>query len=262
MTPSGVLTRRGLLRVPQIAVLFWVIKALATAFGESTSDWMVHAINPVLAVLIGFAAFCAALAWQLTRLRYQAVPYWLAVAMVGVFGTMAADVMHVGFHIPYQVTTVLYAVALAAIFFIWWKVEGTLSIHAIETTRREIFYWLAVAATFAMGTALGDLTAYSIGLGYGKSIWLFAILMIPPLIGWRLGWSPVLMFWWAYVMTRPLGASVADWLGKPQTVGGRGFGSGLVSIVLALLIGAFVAYLALTKRDVQVADPDRERTRS
>src|SRR5579864_5526987 len=154
----GRLTVRGALRVPEITAYFWIIKALSTAMGESTSDYLVHAINPVLAVGIGFVGFVAALWLQLSVRRYIAWTYWLGVVMVGVFGTMAADVLHVGFHVPYIASSILYAIALAAVFVTWYLTERTLSIHTIDTMRRELFYWAAVVATFEMGTVLGDLT--------------------------------------------------------------------------------------------------------
>ena len=135
--------------------------------------------------------------------------------MVGVFGTMCADVLHVGFGIPYIASTIFFAVVLVVVFRTWYRIEGTLSIHSIHTPRREAFYWAAVLSTFALGTAAGDLTANSLGLGYFGSIWLFAAIIAIPAIGYfRFGMGSVLAFWFAYVVTRPLGASVADWLGK------------------------------------------------
>jgi len=245
------LTARGALRVPEITIYFWVIKAMTTAMGESTSDYAVHAISPVVAVLIGFAAF-AALALQLARRRYVAWAYWLAVMMVGVFGTMAADVLHVGFGVPYIISSALYAVVLAAVFFTWDRTERTLSIHTVNTTRRELFYWAAVVATFAMGTAVGDLTAVTLHLGYLLSAVLFLFLIAIPAIGYRwLGWNPILSFWCAYVLTRPLGASVADWLGKPRYLGGLGWGDGPVAFSLTGMIAVLVTYLAVTRTDVQ-----------
>jgi uncharacterized membrane-anchored protein len=243
--------------VPEITLYFWVIKGLSTAFGESTSDYSVHAIAPVVAVLCGFVGFVVALVIQFSRRRYVAWSYWLAVAAVGVFGTMAADVLHVGFGVPYWVSSGLYAVALAAVFWAWARTERTLSIHTINTVRREGFYWAAVVATFAMGTAVGDLAAVSLHLGYFSSIWLFAGLMLIPALGyWRLGWNPIGTFWVAYVLTRPLGASVADWLGKPAKVGGLGLGSGVVTVVFALAIAGLVTYLTVTRADEQPArDP-------
>ena len=246
------LTTPGALRVPEITVYFWVIKALSTALGESTSDYLVHAINPVAAVGLGFVFFVAALVLQFSVRRYIAWTYWLAVVMVGVFGTMAADVLHVGFGVPYIASSILYAVVLAAVFVAWGRTERTLSIHSIDTPRREAFYWLAVVATFAMGTALGDLTAITFHLGYLASAFLFAgIIAIPALGFWLLRWNAVFSFWFAYVATRPLGASFADWLGKPHSVGGLGLGDGPVALVLALAIFLLVAFLAVTHRDVQ-----------
>jgi len=244
----------GALRVPEITVYFWLIKALSTAMGESTSDYLVHAINPVLAVGLGLIGFLGALSLQFSMRRYVAWTYWLAVVGVGVFGTMAADVLHVGFGVPYPVSSVLYGVVLLSVFIGWQKTEKTLSIHSVDTPRREAFYWAAVVATFAMGTAVGDLTATTFHLGYFASGLLFAAVIAVPAIGyWRFGWNAIFSFWFAYVATRPLGASFADWMGKPQSVGGLGWGDGTVAAVLTLLIFCLVAYLAITARDVQSA---------
>ncbi len=245
-------TKAGALRVPQVTVYFWVIKGLSTAMGEATSDYLVHALNPAPAVTVGFFGFAAALALQFTRHRYIAWSYWLAVVGVGVFGTMAADVLHVGFHVPYIASSALYAVVLVAVFVIWQRTEHTLSFHTINTPRREIFYWMAVAATFAMGTAVGDLTATTFHLGYGISILLFALLISVPAIGFRwFGWNAVFSFWFAYVVTRPLGASFADWVGKPTNASGLGFGDGRIAVILTVVIAVLVAYLNITRRDVQ-----------
>jgi uncharacterized membrane-anchored protein len=247
------LTVRGALRVPEITAIFWVIKACSTAMGESTSDYLVHAMDPKVAVVLGFIGFLIALGLQFAVRRYIAVTYWLAVCGVGVFGTMAADVLHVGFGVPYIASSVLYAIVLAAVFAGWQRTEGTLSIHSINTPRREAFYWAAVVATFAMGTALGDLTAVTINLGYLGSAVLFAVAMAIAALGYfRLGWNPILAFWCAYVLTRPFGASVADWLGKPSASGGLGIGNGTVALALTAVIAALVAYLSVTRSDVQV----------
>jgi len=243
---------RGALRVPEITVYFWVIKALSTAMGESTSDFLVHAMPPVLAVGIGFIGFVIALALQFSMRRYLAWTYWLAVLMVGVFGTMAADVLHVGFGVPYFASSALYAVVLAAVFVTWQRTEQTLSIHTVDTARREAFYWAAVVATFAMGTAVGDMTAVTFHLGYFFSLVLFAGIITIPAIGYRwFNWNPILSFWFAYVVTRPLGASFADWVGKPVSLSGLGWGNGRVSLVLTLVIACLVAFLAVTRKDVQ-----------
>jgi uncharacterized membrane-anchored protein len=177
--------------------------------------------------------------------------YWLAVVMVAVFGTMAADVTHVVLGIPYRVSTVFFAIALAVIFVVWYGSEKTLSIHSIYTLRRELFYWAAVMATFALGTAAGDLSAATLGLGYFSSGVLFAVLFAVPALAYRLfGLNEIVAFWFAYIMTRPLGASFADWFGKPY-LGGLGLSDAKVALVLTILIIGFVGYLTVTRKDMK-----------
>ena len=249
--------RTGMLRVPEVTVYFWVVKGLSTAIGESTSDYLVHAMAPAVAVTLGFIGFALALVVQFSMRRYVAWTYWLAVVMVGVFGTMAADVLHVGLGVPYVVSSVLFALGLVAVFVTWKRWEHDLSIHSINTPRREIFYWAAVVATFALGTAVGDVTAITLHLGYLASGLVFAGAIAIPAVGYRkLGWNPVFSFWFAYILTRPLGASCADYLGKPTSAGGLGLGSGPVSLVLAVVIAALIAYLAVTRKDVQRGSED------
>jgi uncharacterized membrane-anchored protein len=251
--------RETLSKVPEVTAFFWIVKALTTAMGESTSDFLVHALVPEIAVVLGGIAFCIALYLQLVKDRYVPWAYWLAVAMVGVFGTMAADVLHVGLGVPYIVSTVFYAIVLATVFRTWYLSEGTLSIHSITTRRRELFYWAAVLATFALGTAAGDMTAHTLGIGYFGSILLFASIITVPAFGYfRLGWNPILSFWFAYVVTRPLGASVADWLAVSHARGGLALGTGPVSLVLAAAIAAFVLHLSRTGKDTP---PDQESSR-
>jgi len=238
-------------KVPaRIAAIFWVIKLLTTAFGESTSDYLVHNVNPYLAVVGGFIVFVVAMVLQLRTDRYVPWIYWLAVGMVAIFGTMAADVLHVEFRVPYVASTILFAVLLAAVFWAWQRAEPTLSIHSITTTRRELFYWAAVLATFAMGTALGDLAAYTLKLGFLSAGIVFAVLFaLPGLAFSALRGNAVLAFWAAYVMTRPLGASFADWTGKSRSLGGIGVGDGPIGFILATLIVACVAYLTISRSD-------------
>jgi uncharacterized membrane-anchored protein len=239
------------LKVPaRIAAIFWVIKLLTTAFGESTSDYLVHTVDPYLAVVGGFLVFVLAMVLQLRTNRYVPWVYWLAVAMVAVFGTMTADVVHIEFQVPYPVSSLLFAVLLVAVFWTWSRTEPTLSIHSITTARRELFYWAAVLATFAMGTALGDLAAYTLNLGFLSAGILFAVLFaLPGLAYYALRINAILAFWAAYVMTRPLGASFADWTGKSRSAGGLGIGDGPVAAVLAVLIVAGVAYLTVSRSD-------------
>ena len=233
-------------KVPAVAIAFWATKALTTGMGESASDYLVHRMSPVLAVALGAVAFTCALIIQLRARRYVPWVYWLAVAMVGIFGTMAADVIHVGFGVLYLASSVFFAATLAVVFILWYRTEGTLSIHSIDTTRREVFYWSAVMTTFALGTAVGDLTAVTLHLGYLTSGLVFVVVIAVPALAWRLGVNPVLTFWFAYIVTRPLGASFADWMGVSHVRGGLDLGAGPVSLTLAALIIGFVIYLTLT----------------
>jgi uncharacterized membrane-anchored protein len=242
--------------VPLILVYFWIIKLLTTAMGEAASDYMVRTINPVTAVLLGFVGFAIAMVLQLRAKRYVAWIYWLAVAMVAVFGTQAADVLHIKFHVPYAASTAFYAVVLAVIFIVWYRVEGTLSIHSIRTPRRELFYWATVLATFALGTATGDLTARTLSLGYlASGIWFSIAFAAVAVAHWKFGLNPILAFWICYVLTRPVGASFADYVAFPHSVGGLGVGHGPVALFLTFVIVIFVGYLAVTRKDVEEAPP-------
>jgi uncharacterized membrane-anchored protein len=243
----------ALRKVPEITVYFWIVKLLTTAMGESTSDYLVFQINPYVAVALGGIGFAAALGLQFAAPRYVPWIYWLAVLMVAVFGTMAADVVHIELGVPYLVSTICFAVALTVVFTVWYRSERTLSIHSIDTRRREMFYWAAVLATFALGTATGDMTANTMGLGYFPSAVLFAVVIaIPAVAYWRLGLNAIAAFWFAYIVTRPIGASVADWLGKARKVSGLNLGDGLVSFAFGVLIVGFVAYLTISRKDVTV----------
>jgi uncharacterized membrane-anchored protein len=242
-------------KVPAITAWFWVVKILSTAQGEAISDHLVHTIDPYLAVGLGFAGLVVALAIQLALNRYLAFAYWFAVVMVAVFGTMAADAAHIVLHIPYALSAGLSALGLTVIFGAWYASERTLSIHSIVARRRELFYWAAVLATFAMGTALGDLTAYTLHLGWLVSGLLYTALFAVPFLARRLlGLGEVVAFWLAYIVTRPLGASYADWFGVPQSLGGLNYGRGTVATVLTIAIVIVVAYLSVTKVDLE-GDP-------
>jgi uncharacterized membrane-anchored protein len=252
-TQSLPLARRALKKVPEVTIFFWIIKLLTTALGESSADYLFHVfvLKPLIAIAIGAIGLIVALILQLTARRYVAWIYWFAVAMVAVFGTMAADVAHVGLGVSYQASTAFFAAVLAVIFVTWYASEKTLSIHSISTRRRELFYWGVVMATFALGTAAGDLTAKTLGWGYFPSTLLFlAFIAVPALGYWKMGLNGILAFWFAYVVTRPLGASFADWIGK-STLGGLGFGDGWVSLALALATIGFVSYLTVTRRDTK-----------
>lgn len=236
-------------KVPEITGLFWVIKLLTTAMGEATSDYAVSHFDPVAAVVLGGLGLVGALGLQFAVRRYRPRIYWLVVVMVSVFGTMAADAVHVVLGVPYAASCLAFVFALGVIFVLWHRSERSLSIHSIHTRRREAFYWATVLATFALGTATGDLTAVTLHLGYLGSGVLFAVLFAVPLLGGAFfGLNEVFAFWGAYIMTRPLGASFADWAGVSQNAGGLGYGRGPVSLALTLAIVALVAYAGLGRQ--------------
>jgi uncharacterized membrane-anchored protein len=238
-------------KVPEITLLFWVVKVLTTGMGEAMSDALGQWSVPI-AGLVGVAGIVLALRWQLRAREYRAPVYWFAVMMVAVFGTMAADGVHDGAGVSYAVTTPFFVAVVAAIFYLWHRSEGTLSIHSITTRRRELYYWAAVLATFALGTAAGDLTAIQLSLGFFESAVLFAAVIAVPAVGWwRFGLDPTVAFWAAYIVTRPLGASFADWFGKPASQTGLDLGDATVSLLALAVFVALVAYLAVTRCDIQ-----------
>lgn len=239
-------------KVPEVTVYFWLAKVLITGMGETTSDYLLTASNPSLGVALGAVGLIAALILQFAVRRYVAWIYWLTVVMVAIFGTMAADIVHHVLGVPYLVSTVVFAIALAAIFVAWYAREGTLSIHSINTRSRELFYWATVMATFALGTAAGDLTAKTMSLGYFPSGVLFTVLIAVPALAYGLfGLNEIVAFWFAYIVTRPLGASFADWIGQSHAVGGLGVGTGEISLGLTVVIIAIVGYLSVTRIDRQ-----------
>jgi uncharacterized membrane-anchored protein len=243
--------RQTLAKVPEITLIFWVLKLLTTGMGESMSDFLGQHSVPI-AGAIGILGLWFALWLQLRQREYRAPIYWFAVMMVAIFGTMAADGIHDGASISYAVTTPLFALVVAGVFLFWYRSEGTLSIHTITTRRRESFYWAAVLATFALGTAAGDLTAITLNLGFLASVLVFAAIIAIPAVGWwRFDMNPIVAFWFAYIVTRPLGASFADWFAKPPASSGLGLGDGTVSGLALVVFIALVAYVTVTKPDVQ-----------
>ncbi len=245
--------RHPLSKVPEVTAYFWITKVLTTGMGEATSDYLVHHYNPEIAVVVGFTAFVAAMALQFKVRRYVTSVYWLTVVMVAVFGTMAADVLHVGLHVPYWASSVFYAVVLALIFVAWRRSEGTLSIHSIYTRRRETFYWATVLATFALGTAAGDWTARTVGLGYfGSGVMFLVLIAVPAVAYWQFGMNAIAAFWFAYIVTRPLEASFADWLAWPHSASGLGLGHGAISVYSTVIIAGLVAYMSVTGKDIAV----------
>jgi len=257
-------------KVPEVFLVFWVIKLLTTGIGETGADFMgTHSI-PVAGV-VGVGGFFAAMWWQLRAQAYQPVRYWVTVLMVAVFGTMIADGPHVALGSPYWVDAIVYFLLLCALLTWWLRSEGTLSVHSIVTSRRERFYWGTVLLTFGLGTALGDAAAINAGLGFGWSIVLFGVAILVPLVLWRAGLPAVACFWASYALTRPLGASVADYLAAKPSSGGLGFGTGPVTAIGLALFAILVGYVAVTHSDEEGAhqrshpqmgphaDPDDDR---
>ena len=238
-------------KVPEITFLFWVIKVLTTCGGEAASDYLALGNRQIGAVVeIGLMAI--ALIWQFRTRRYTAAAYWFLAYAIAIFGTGVSDALHLFAGIPYAGTTLLWAVVLTLVFWLWYRSEGTLSIHSILTRRRETYYWAVVFATFALGTALGDFTASVLGLGYLASGIMFFVIILIPAVAWsRFGLNAIAAFWFAYVVTRPLGASFADYLGRPHSLSGIGFGSGRLAVIVAVIVAILVGYLAVTRRDIQ-----------
>ena len=240
---------RALNKVPEVTVVFWIIKVLTTGVGETASDFLAHRIGPFPAVALSGLGLVAALGLQFFAGRYVTWKYWLAVVMVSVFGTLAADAVHVGLEVPYLVSTIAFSVGLAVVFAVWYRTEGTLSIHSVRTPRREVFYWATVLMTFALGTAAGDMAARTMGLGWFTAGLMFAgLIAVPAVLHARFGLNEIAAFWWAYILTRPLGASFADWAAVPQAAGGLGAGTGAVTLVGLGVIAAFVGVLSVVNR--------------
>jgi uncharacterized membrane-anchored protein len=239
-------------KVPEITVYFWVIKVLCTTIGETASDFLSDNVGLGLTktTFITAAALSVALVFQFRLRRYVPYVYWLAIVLISVVGTQITDNLSDNYGVSLVVTTVTFSVVLALVFAVWWGFERTLSIHTIYTIRREAFYWLAVLFTFALGTAAGDLTAERLNLGYPLSVLLFAGLIAAVAVahyGFRL--NAVLAFWLAYILTRPLGASIGDYLSQPRSDGGLGLGTTITSALFLIAIVAVVAYLTITRTD-------------
>jgi uncharacterized membrane-anchored protein len=231
-------------RVAAPTAVFWVIKVLTTGMGETASDFLARAIAPEIAVALAGLVLGALLVAQLRSSTFRPWLYWATVAGVGVFGTMTADAPHVVLGVPYLAAAITFAAVVGVLLAVWRRVEGTLDVHGITTRRREAFYWATVLATFAFGTAVGDLTANTLGLGYLASGLLFTAAIAVPALAHRAGLvGPVAGFWAAYVLTRPLGASFADWAAVAPERGGLGWGTGPITIVLAVVIVVAVTYV-------------------
>jgi uncharacterized membrane-anchored protein len=245
-------------KVPEITPWFWVTKILMTATGEAISDAMNQQLGPAIAVPIMVILMVVALRWQFRQDRYRTLPYWSVVGAISIFGTSSADSFHVGLGWSYKVTTAMFAVILAIVFICWHRSEGTLDIHSIFNRRRERFYWLTVLATFALGTALGDFTATILDLDYLPSFLLFGgIILIPLVLRFRFSVNAVFCFWFAYTITRPFGASWADYSDMPINQAGLNLGQIPTAIYLGIISICLVSYMHAKQvgcRPVSTAD--------
>ena len=239
-------------KVPEVTIHFWLIKVMATTVGETAADFLNDHLGLGLTgtTLVMSVLLVGALAAQFRSERYVPATYWVAVVLISVVGTLAADNLVDNCGVPLIVTTVAFGAALAATFGAWYRSERTLSIHTIVTARREAFYWAAILFTFALGTSAGDLVAEELNLGYRVSALIFAAVIAGVAVAhYRFRVDAVLSFWAAYVLTRPLGASVGDYLSQPHRHGGLGLGTIKTSAVFLVVIFGLVAYLTVTKRD-------------
>jgi uncharacterized membrane-anchored protein len=252
-TPEVSLGRQMLNKVPEVTLWFWLIKIMCTTVGETAADYLNDNLGFGLTktTYVTGALLAVLLLVQFRLRRYIPLAYWSVVVVISVFGTLITDNMTDRYNVPLTTSTTVFAIILAIVFAVWWWVERTLSIHSIVTTRREAFYWLAILFTFALGTAAGDLTAEKFDLGYGVSIAIFgSIIVVIAIAHFALNMNAVLSFWLAYIMTRPLGASIGDFMSQhSHKYGGLGLGTTGTSYIFLGLIFAMVAYLSITKRD-------------
>ena len=246
-------------KVPEVTVFFWLIKILCTTVGESFADYVNETLGFGLTntTVVFTAALAVVLVLQFRSRRYVPAIYWLAVVLISVVGTLLTDNLTDARGVPLWISTALFAVLLAGVFAAWHRREGTLSIHSVNTTPREGWYWLVVLVTFALGTAVGDWTLELTGWSPGASILLPGGLLLAVLAAWRLGLGPVLSFWMAYILTRPLGANIGDFLASARSDGGLGLGTMVTSVVFLAAILATVTFLALTSVDRTEGRPGR-----
>jgi uncharacterized membrane-anchored protein len=234
-------------KVPQVTLAFWAIKIMSTTVGETGADYL--AVHVGLGTAITGATMAilliGALVGQVRSGRYVPWLYWLTVVLVSVVGTQITDALTDGLGVSLYVSTLAFAAALAATFTLWYRTERTLSITTITTTRREFFYWTAILFTFALGTAAGDLATEALGLGFQWGVVVFSALIALIALAWFLGANAVLSFWLAYILTRPLGASLGDLLSQAKTYGGLGFGTVYTSLAFLALIVVLVALVSI-----------------
>ncbi len=248
-------------KVPQITIFFWIIKILCTTVGETFADFINFnlGLGLTLTTVIMGIAFFIALFFQFKANKYIPAIYWITVVLISVFGTLVTDNLTDNIGIPLEVSTVAFSILLGITFLFWYLSEKTLSIHSIFTTKREVFYWLTILFTFALGTAIGDLYSEQLGLGYlntGIGVIIIIALVFFAYRFWKL--NGVLAFWIAYILTRPLGASLGDYLSQSKVNGGLGFGTTITSIIFLIAILAIILFLAISKMDATAKDESLE----
>jgi uncharacterized membrane-anchored protein len=258
------LGRRMLNKVPEVTLYFWIIKVLCTTVGETAADLMNEELGLGLTntTYIMSVALIAVLIAQFRSRKYIPGVYWLAVVLISIVGTLITDNLVDNAGVALQTTTVVFSVILALVFAVWYAVERTLSVHTIVTTRREAFYWLAILFTFALGTSAGDLFAEQLELGFLTSAAIFAgAIGAIAIAHFRFRLNAILSFWLAYILTRPLGASIGDWLSQPVEETGLGLGTILTSVIFLATILALVVYLSVTKKDLEVVTEEEAHLR-
>ncbi len=249
-------------KVPEVTFYFWIIKVLCTTVGETAADYLNVNLNFGLTgtSIVTGVLLAVALLFQFRTKKYTPIIYWLTVMFISVFGTLVTDNLTDRLSVPLETSTIVFSLILAGTFLVWYLKEKTLSIHSIFTTRRETFYWLAILFTFALGTASGDLMAEGLGLGYATTGLIIAGLIAVFAAGWKLKLNQVLSFWAIYILTRPLGASIGDYLSQPSQHGGLGLGATLTSFIFVGGILAIVSYLSITKADVIEKEHQKQGT--
>src|SRR3954447_17383670 len=252
------MARQMLNKVPEVTVYFWLIKVLCTTVGETAADFLNDNLGFGLTntSLIMSAVLIAVLVFQFRKRKYVPGVYWLAVVLISVVGTLISDNLTDNFGVSLVTTTIAFGIALAVTFSVWYRKERTLSIHTIYTSRREGFYWLAILFTFALGTSAGDLTAERLNVGYGNSVLLFgALIAVVAIAHFRFKLHAITAFWIAYVLTRPLGASIGDYMSQPAHAGGLDLGTTGTSAIFLTAILGLVVYLTVSRTDQTVPEP-------
>jgi len=244
---------KALNRVPEVTIFFWIIKVLATTVGETAADFLNVNLNLGLtgtSYIMGGLLIVALLIQFIKIKKYVPASYWIAVVLMSIVGTLITDNLVDNLGVPLETTTILFSIALAGVFVLWYYSERTLSVHTIYTAKRELFYWAAILFTFALGTASGDLLAEGLALGYGTSLVIFlAAIGLIAFAHFYLKLDAILAFWLAYILTRPLGASIGDLLSQAPADGGLGLGTVITSVIFLAAILGLVIYLSVTRKD-------------